>query len=76
MVRVYMSSGTEDEIEKGIEKWSLEFDAPARDDGKASPAHHRQVNLTRSSAGKKLKYPPNYSRNLVMKCIEMFLYQK
>ena len=36
MVRVYMSSGTEDEIEKGIEKWSLEFDAPVRDDGKAA----------------------------------------
>ena len=37
MVRVYMSGGTEDEIEKGIEKWSLaKFDVPARDDGKVA----------------------------------------
>ena len=42
MVRVYMSGGTEDEIEKGIEKWSLaKFDVPARDDGKVATVFER-----------------------------------
>tara|TARA_R100000664_G_scaffold31479_1_gene45106 strand:+ start:138 stop:344 length:207 start_codon:yes stop_codon:yes gene_type:complete len=34
------------------------------------------VDIYAKGERKTLKYPPNYSRNLVMKCIEMFLYQK